>query len=121
MNEDFSHQSGSHWVGMLLNLKRNEAQFFDSYGEKPLPQVTNWIKDLNKKLSNKNKVQIIWNDKRHQFANSECGVYTIHFIVRSILGTPFKKIVNDIIKDEKMNQKRKEFFNPYNKKDNKKP
>jgi hypothetical protein len=120
LNEDTSRQNGSHWVGLLIDLSKNRVEFFDSYGKPPHSRVCKWIKKINNKRKKENKKPfiIVWNDKRHQYANSECGVYTIHFIVKRILGDSFEKIVKNNIRDEEMNKKRDEFFNPLNKYNN---
>lgn len=119
LNEDTSKQSGSHWVGLLLDLDRMEAQFYDSYAEPPKQEVVNWIKYINSTLPDKTrKFEIVYNNVRHQFANSECGVYTIHFLVLRAIGTPFKSIVEKVVRDEEMNGNRHRFFNPLDKYDN---
>jgi hypothetical protein len=119
LNEDTSKQSGSHWVGVLLDIPKREAQFYDSYADPPPSQLKKWVKYINSTLPrNEKEFEIVYNNVRHQYANSECGVYTIHFLVLRALGTPFKSIVEKVIRDEEMNSKRKHFFNPHDKYDN---
>jgi len=57
---------------------------------------------------------IKYNTKQHQFRNSECGVYSINFIVRLVNGEPYTSIVENITKDEEMNKFRKEYFRNVN-------
>lgn len=119
LNEDDSSKSGSHWVAVLIDIPKREAQFYDSYADPPPKEVKRWVQTINDKLGTKEKkFDIVWNNIRHQYANSECGVYSIHFLVLRALGVPFKSIVQKAISDEKMNAKRKEFFNPHDKYDN---
>lgn len=119
LNEDNSYQSGSHWVAVMIDIPDRQIQFYDSYADPPLKEVKQWAQIINDSLpNNQKKFEIVWNDVRHQYANSECGVYSIHFLVLRALGVPFRSVVTKAISDEKMNAKRKEFFNPYNRYDN---
>ena len=66
-----------------------------------------YIKDFTKKF---NEFDIRYNNIQHQFKNSECGVYSINFIVRLVKGELFDEIINNITKDDKMNECRKTYF-----------
>jgi len=67
-----------------------------------------YVKLLGKKLQN---FDIRYNNIQHQQQNSECGVYSINFILRIVKGESFDSIVNNITPDEKVNQCRKVYFN----------
>ena len=57
------------------------------------------------------KVKKQYNTIRHQFENSECGMYSLHFIIEQLdEGKDFKKVCRNIINDSKMNAMRKEYF-----------
>ena len=66
-----------------------------------------YIKNFTKKF---NGFDIRYNNIQHQFKNSECGVYSINFIVRLVKGESFDEIINNVIKDEKMNECRQTYF-----------
>lgn len=69
------------------------------------------ILDNDTKLKNiVNGIDIRYNNVQHQFKNSECGVYSINFILRLLDGETFDDIINNVTKDDKMNQNRKEYF-----------
>jgi len=51
-----------------------------------------------------------YNKKRHQFKNSECGVYSMNFIIRLLNGETFKQVQDDIMKDDEMNSCRQVYF-----------
>ena len=55
--------------------------------------------------------KLYYNDIRHQYKNSECGVYSMHFITEFLNGKTFKEIIQNRISDDNMNQKRKIFYN----------
>lgn len=72
------------------------------------------IKEVMKKnihLSNLyNGMDIKYNHVQHQFKNSECGVYSINFVLRSVGGESFDDIINNPTSDDKMNEFRKMYF-----------
>lgn len=53
-----------------------------------------------------------YNTNRFQFKNSECGVYSMHFIEQFLKGYSFNYIINNIINDDVINKKRDFFFRP---------
>jgi hypothetical protein len=65
-------------------------------------------------IKNLNKLDIKYNTIQHQFNNSECGVYSINFVVRLVGGESFEDITNNITNDEKMNGCRKAYFRNVN-------
>jgi len=62
---------------------------------------------LNEKLKG---FDIRFNNKQHQFKNSECGVYSINFILRLVKGETFDDIINHITIDDEMNKCRHVYF-----------
>ena len=63
--------------------------------------------DQIKKLSN---FDIKFNNIQHQFKNSECGVYSINFIIRLANGESFDSITQNITKDDQLNLCRQVYF-----------
>lgn len=57
---------------------------------------------------------IRYNHIQHQFENSECGVYSINFIIRLVCGESFDSIINNITNDKEMNSNRKIYFRNVN-------
>jgi hypothetical protein len=57
-----------------------------------------------------NGLDIRYNNVQHQFKNSECGVYSINFILRVVGGESFDDIINNPTSDDKMNEFRKLYF-----------
>ena len=62
-------------------------------------------------MSNHKHPIIIYNDKRHQYAGSECGMYSMHFILERLHGTSMYQMSQETISDEKMNALRKILYN----------
>jgi len=65
-------------------------------------------------INNINNLDIKYNTIQHQFDNSECGVYSINFIVRLVGGETFEEITNNITDDSKMNLCRSKYFRNVN-------
>ena len=57
------------------------------------------------------KVKTIkFNQSRHQFKNSECGVYSVNFILRLLKGETFEYICDNITLDDEVNKCRETYF-----------
>jgi hypothetical protein len=110
---DKHNQSGSHWVAAYADLKRGHVYFYDSYATKPKPEIRKFMRrvaEFCKKGMGLRKVVVDVNKIQHQYGNSECGVYSINFIVRLLGGTEFKKIENDKLSDNMVNKCRNVYF-----------
>jgi hypothetical protein len=130
INLDTHDQAGSHWVAFYANLKTNTIYYFDSFAKKPQRRLNMFIRRLltymyNNKVSaehkfsvdqfmgkyhSSNEYDVRYNKIQHQFKNSECGVYSMNFIIRLLGGETFDDIVNNITNDDKMNSCRKTYF-----------
>lgn len=134
INLDEHWKSGSHWVAWYCNLLNGQVYYFDSYGERPSKRTKLFnnkvIKYLYKKRYNKNlkinnvvknkydkylnRLQIFdikYNTVRHQYGDSDCGVYSINFILRMLKGETFDYITKNITKDETVAKCRGVYFN----------
>ena len=138
-NFDEHWQSGSHWVAMFADLKKNQIYYFDSYGTRPKKQIRIFVNRIAKWcynrniLNNENNIEnsitehsfmnpnksnyieeklqdIKFNINRHQYKNSECGVYSINFILRLLKGETFENICNNITSDDDVNKCRDVYF-----------
>jgi hypothetical protein len=137
INLDTHDQSGSHWVAFYANLRTNTIYYFDSFAKKPQRRLNMFIRRLLNYMYNKNnKVSINntslnvrqfmsrynksndydvrYNKIQHQFKNSECGVYSMNFIIRLLGDETFDDIVNNITNDDKMNSCRNVYFRNVN-------
>jgi len=131
INLDNHDQSGSHWVSLFSSLDENKLYYFDSFGKTPGKRVRKFnkkiVKFMNKYFqdsslldnstlkrggdnSNRSTLDVRYNKIQHQFKNSECGVYSMNFIIRLLNGETFDHIVNTITKDDKMNDCRNAYF-----------
>ena len=112
-NLDEHDKGGSHWVSLYVDLKKSQIYFSDSYGIKPEQRIADFIKRIEEyliKKHNLSKPDIRYNRTRHQKGGSECGVYSINFILRLLKGKTFDHITNKRITDEKVNKCRNIYF-----------
>ena len=114
-NLDKHDQSGSHWVSLFIDIENKFLFFFDSadnaipreiWQENPKGEQT----PLVNRIIEQGKTQGIefrfYNNKghSHQNSNTECGMYSLFFIITMLTGeTPFTKGVMSI-------EKRRELF-----------
>jgi len=123
-NLDEHDQGGSHWVAGYIDIDGGKVYYFDSYGEEPDRRIRSFLRKCYKgcKQMTGGKIDvrrttiddILVNDIRHQYKNSECGVYSINFIVRLLEGDTFDNIIKSKVDDETMNKNRKVYFNRVN-------
>lgn len=128
INLDKHDMPGSHWVALYSNIKQNQIYFFDSFAKKPNKRIIKFIRYLltymyntmnNTNLSlnaflerhhSSNEFDVRFNKIQHQFKDTECGVYSMNFLIRLIEGETFDEIVNTITLDDEMNENRKVYF-----------
>jgi hypothetical protein len=123
-NTDPSTDPGKHWVSMFIDIEGGEIGYFDSYGMAPLaPQIIHLVELVQKQylelfhrpmtLSLNCSNEICSTTVQHQEKNTECGVYSINFIVERLTGKSWAEIViEDPKDDEYMTNMRKVFFRP---------
>lgn len=112
-NLDRHDQKGSHWVALYANLKKSEILFFDSYGIEPHARIRTLMRRIARFCHDKFGVEpkADWNRTQHQKENSECGVYSMNFILRMLRGDSFDDICNTRIPDKTVNKCRNVYFN----------
>ena len=136
INLDESWKSGSHWVSFYANLKKNQIYYFDSFGKKPYKRTRKFVNDIlkflyktkynkelkinkvlknlkgggTKKIDDLKPFDVRYNTIQHQFSTSECGVYSMNFVIRLALGETFDEITKNVTKDPDMNRCRGTYF-----------
>lgn len=113
-NLDKHNQPGSHWIAMYINADKRHIYFLDSYGEKMPRQVQKFKTKVQKqslKVGNGKMFKLFENKRRHQYSDSECGMYSLFFIIQLLEGVSFNKFVKKRVKDSYMMKLRKIYFN----------
>jgi hypothetical protein len=109
-NLDPHYKGGSHWVALyinIMNIKKPFVCYFDSYGYDTPPLIARLMRSFKLQIKN---CHLGRNARRFQYGNSECGMFSIYFIICMIHGIPFKQFCKDSVSDEFMLQLRKVLF-----------
>jgi hypothetical protein len=111
-NLDEHYKGGSHWVSLFCDLSKGQVYFSDSYGTRPEKRISDFITRIKNyfEKSNMSNSDIRYNQTQHQKGNSECGVYSINFILRLLKGKTFDHITRKRLTDEKVNKCRLRYF-----------
>ena len=71
---------------LYINLIKHQVYFFDSYGSDPEDEIKSFMRKaatyMETKGTKPNNIIMKWNKTQHQRENSECGVYSINFLLR---------------------------------------
>ena len=110
-NLDKHNETGSHWVAMHCSINNNCIYYWDSYGMKPSNEIVvlmNRLKQQGSEIGHNIKIKL--NNVRHQYKNSECGVYCIYFLTSLLDGKNFNNIIKNIVDDDTINTYRQKYF-----------
>jgi len=91
-NTDKHDSGGRHWMSMYINTKTKVILFFDSavtYSHLH-PEIKKFIENIKKQYKNIN-FTFKFNNIQHQQSNSECGMYSIYFILTMLDADESKK------------------------------
>jgi hypothetical protein len=111
-NTDKSYQRGKHWISLYCDFDKSQIYFSDSMGTRPPKEVNTFMKSLESyiQLKKNSNVDIRYNKTQHQRGNSECGVYSINFILRLLKGKDFDHITKKRLEDHQVNKCRIKYF-----------
>jgi hypothetical protein len=102
-NTDKSTGPGEHWIALFCDI-RPELEFprityFDSYADKPEKEVSQlmkrWSETWDSTHIHSKPMQVTYNKTRHQYENSECGMYCLYFHLCCLTGTPMASRIPD--------------------------
>lgn len=115
-NTDVHDGAGEHWISLFINVPKSAIFFFDSVGSPIPPQIKKFVDNVIDQGKKMNKVINFNFDQNHpiehQYKNTECGVYSLFFIVHMLedkINGGYLK--THILKDNYIEQYRKVFFN----------
>jgi hypothetical protein len=119
-NLDKHDESGSHWVSLFLDIPNRVLFYFDSAGNPTPPEITTLVNRIQKDfhlLQNKGLQYHENYPHQHQKKNTECGMYSLYFIITMLTSNKsnFKSNINIFkngkITDEFVQQFRGKYFN----------
>ena len=95
-----------------MDLNKKVVYFFDSYGSSPPSEVQILVERLQEQAEELGfELKYDYSKIRHQYENSECGVYSIYFIIQLLEGKKtFESMQKTRIPDKVVNDKRNYFF-----------
>lgn len=130
-NLDKHDQNGSHWTSTFIILDPENICYGAHYYDSTVKKIPYYIKIFIDKIKNqcneiypKKSFKITYNNKKHQYKNTECGIFSMVFQIRWInfllhdknfykKKDAYKILVNDkAIKDDTMVEKRSDLFRP---------
>lgn len=115
-NTDPHYKPGQHWISMFINIKKKKIFFFDSTGDKAPREIMKLVERIQEQglnLDKKIKFKFDSNEGiEHQYGNTECGIYSLFFIVHMLEDKMTEHYLKThILKDEYMNKFRRVYFN----------
>ena len=113
-NTDPHNKSGAHWISLFINIKEKYIFFFDSNGTK----IPKEIKEFSNRVISQGleldiKLKLDQNAPFvHQEGNTECGMYSLYFIISLIEDTVNPNYFKSKkISDAEMENLRDRYFN----------
>ena len=113
-NTDPHTKGGSHWICLMIDIKKQIIYFFDSVGDKPPNEINKFaerVKEQGKALG-LNLIYKYNHPFEHQMGNTECGIYVIYFLTQILEGKKnYDYFTEKKIDDKEMEKYRKIYFN----------
>lgn len=106
-NLDPSNKGGSHWIASFTDIPGHKTYYFDSYGMKPPSQIARFMRSMTLQDP---QMKLAFNARRFQYGDTECGMYSLYFLIRMLEGDDFKKFCKRAPKDGDMLALRKWLF-----------
>ncbi len=98
-NLDPHFKGGSHWVGSFIDIPKHKCYYFDSYGMYPPKQIEKFMRWLT---TQDPKMKLEYNGRRFQRHDTECGMYSLYFIIRMLSGDKFRPFTRQSPPDSEM-------------------
>lgn len=126
-NLDKHDEDGSHWTSLFVNMDVKSpsfgAYYYDSVASSPPTEVMKFMNALKEqamrfKGAEGKSFAIKWNRVRHQYKNTECGMFSMAYQIRWLThlrdktATTFEEIVNVPLRDEDVHAMRNGLFRP---------
>lgn len=106
MNTDPHDGPGQHWVAVFCDIRPEleypHFTYFDSYAMHPEPEIRRLMKRWKEQWDatgiHKKPMKLRYNKTRHQFKDSECGMYCVYFHYACLIDLSMKtRIPDDVI------------------------
>jgi hypothetical protein len=102
-NTDVSTGPGQHWIALFCDIRPEleypRITYFDSYAHKPEKEIQRlmkrWKEQWDSTKIHSKKMVLSYNKTRHQYEDSECGMYCLYFHYCCLTGLPMNERVPD--------------------------
>jgi hypothetical protein len=96
INTDPHDGPGQHWVAVFADLRPEltypRVTYFDSYASVPEPEIKKlmlrWKEQWDATGIHSNGMRMTFNKTRHQYKDSECGMYCLYYHYACIMNLP---------------------------------
>lgn len=117
-NLDPHNKPGSHWVAIYSDFITGDIYYFDSVGMNPPNPIRRFLEKLKDNIEKYQelefgqvkKTNILINKTRFQYGSSECGVFSMYFIISNLENKGVKSFKKNKVNDKKMNEMRDVYF-----------
>ena len=122
LNTDPHHKSGQHWISMYIGLDPRHRRsfgvhFYDSVAKPPPTEIKQLMDDIVSQMKSslgQTNVPVHSNKIRRQYQNTECGIYSMLFILRMMSAqrqrTTFEDICQSMGTDQHVAKYRDKLF-----------
>lgn len=112
LNTDLSSGGGEHWTPFFVDFRNGTVEYFDSAGQSPHDEfatftikVAHILSTLGRKFTDHCVTKV-----EHQKENTECGVYSLFYILSRLHGVSYKAFEYKRVPDDLMVAFRKALF-----------
>jgi hypothetical protein len=115
-NTDKHDKSGEHWISLFIHIPKKYITFFDSVGNTSPAEIKHFVKRIQKQgLELNPPIHFTYDENHpveHQYGNTECGMYSLFFIIHLLEDKLSKEYFKThILKDKYIERYRTIFFN----------
>jgi hypothetical protein len=102
-NTDPHDGPGEHWIALFCDVRSDleypRITYFDSYAHEPEKEIKTlmrrWKTQWDATGIHKNPMKMTFNSTRHQFKDSECGMYCLYFHYACLTELPMQARIPD--------------------------
>jgi hypothetical protein len=102
-NTDVHTGKGQHWIGLYCDLNPDlvapRVTYFDSYSQKPEREIRRlmkrWRDEWTQTHIHRKTMLTTYNKTRHQYKDTECGMYCLYFHYSCLLEIPMDEKIPD--------------------------
>mgnify|MGYP002639008597 CR=1 FL=1 len=128
VNTDRTGNRGKHWTAVFIDCRKLKGlwtvEFFNSSGNPPAREIVEWMEKTRQMLidyrrggggdvSSGDVDTVVASTVRHQYSESECGVYSLYYIRKRLEKMPLTFFGKHVIPDDAMIEFRKYLFRKY--------